>query len=139
MIKPDGVKRYLSNLLLSKLMEAGFNVVSRKRITVTLEQAERLYAVHKGKPFYDGLVKFITSGPSIPTVIEGENAVARVREMMGSTDPRKAAAGTFRGDNIGDPLLTPDGIMMNICHGSDSVDNARKEMAIFFTDAEINK
>lgn len=139
MIKPDGVKRYLSNLLLSKLLEAGFKVVARKRITISAEQAERLYAVHKGKPFYEGLIKFITSGPAIVTVIEGENAVAKVREMMGATDPRKAAAGTFRGDNIGDPLLTPDGTLMNICHGSDSIENARAEMAVFFTDAELNK
>jgi nucleoside-diphosphate kinase len=139
MVKPDGVKRYLSNLMLSKLIEAGFKVVARKRLTVTLAQAEQLYEVHKGKPFYDGLIKFITSGLAIPTIIEGENAVSRVREMMGATDPRKAAPGTFRGDNIGDPLFTADGTMMNICHGSDSIENAKKEMAIFFTDAEINK
>src|SRR5512138_495311 len=109
MIKPDGVKRYLSNLLLSKLTEAGFKVVARKRLTISQEQAAKLYAVHKGKPFYDGLVKFMTSGPVIATVIEGENAVARVRELMGPTDPRKAPAGTFRGDNVGDPMFTPDG------------------------------
>jgi nucleoside-diphosphate kinase len=139
MIKPDGVKRYLSNLLISKLMEAGFKVVARKRISVTLEQAEKLYAVHKDKPFYNGLIKFITSGPAIPTVIEGEGAVSRIREMMGPTDPRKAPAGTFRGDNIGDPLFTDDGILMNICHGSDSLENAKYEMSIFFTDAELNK
>lgn len=139
MIKPDGVKRYLSNLLLSKVMETDMKVLARKRIVMTREQAERLYAVHKGKPFYEGLVKFITSGPAILTVVEGEDSVGRIRSMMGSTDPRKASHGTFRGDNIGEPLLTEDGIIMNICHGSDSADNAKSEIAIFFNEADLNK
>lgn len=139
MIKPDGVKRYLSNLILSKILEAGFKIVARKRVTITLDQAQKLYEVHIGKPFYDGLIKFITSGPSIMTVIEGENAVAKIRGMMGPTDPRQAPTGTFRGDNVGDPLFTPDGTMMNVCHGSDSPENAKKEIAIFFDEKDLNK
>jgi nucleoside-diphosphate kinase len=137
MIKPDGVKRYLSNLILTKVIEAGFKVVARKRITITVEQAEKLYAVHKGKPFYEGLIKFITSGAAIVTVIEGENAVSRIRDMIGPTDPRKAPPGTFRGDNVGDPLFTEDGTMMNICHGSDSPENAKSEIAVFFDEKDL--
>lgn len=139
MIKPDGVKRYLSNLLISKLMEDGFKLLARKRLTITLEQAEKLYEVHKGKPFYDGLVKFITSGPVIATVIERENAVARLRELMGPTDPRKAPHGTFRGDNVADPVVSEYGAIMNVCHGSDSVENAKNEIAIFFNEKDISK
>jgi nucleoside-diphosphate kinase len=139
MIKPDGVKRYLSNLLLTKLSEEGFSILARRRLVVTKEQAEQLYAVHKGKPFYEGLIKFITSGPSIATVIESEDAVSRIRKMMGSTDPREAGPGTFRGDNIGDPLFTEDGIMMNVCHGSDSVENAKKEIEVFFNEKDLIK
>ena len=139
MIKPDGVKRYLSNLLLTKINEAGFKMIARKRIIMTQEQANSLYAAHKGKPFYDGLIKFITSGPVIVTVIEGENAVRRIRDMMGATDPRSATPGTFRCDNIGDPLLTEDGILMNICHGSDSSENAKKEISVFFNEKDLNQ
>jgi len=137
MIKPDGVKRYLSNLILTKMVEAGFKILVRRRVTVTREQAEALYLVHKGKPFYEGLIKFITSGPSIMTVLEGEDAVARVRSMMGATDPRQASPGTIRGDNIGDPLFTEDGTIMNICHGSDSVESAKNEIAVFFNEKDL--
>ena len=137
MIKPDGVKRYLSNLILSKMMESGFKVLARRRIVISAEQARQLYSVHEGKPFYEGLIKFITSGPAILTVLEGEKAIERIREMMGATDPRKASPGTIRGDNIGDPLLTQDGILMNICHGSDSPESAKKEIAIFFDEKDI--
>ena len=139
MVKPDGVKRYLSNLILSKMMESGFKVLARKRIVMTTEQARQLYSVHEGKPFYEGLIKFITSGPAILTVLEGENAIERIREMMGATDPRKAAPGTIRGDNIGDPLLTEDGIIMNICHGSDSLGSAKREIAIFFDEKHSSR
>jgi nucleoside-diphosphate kinase len=137
MVKPDGVKRYLSNLILSKMMESGFKILIRRRVLISIEQAQQLYSVHKGKPFYDGLIKFTTSGPSIMTVLEGEDAIARIRDMMGATDPRQAAPGTIRGDNIGDPLLTADGIIMNICHGSDSPESAKKEIAIFFDEKDL--
>lgn len=137
MVKPDGVKRYLSNLILAKVLESGFKILARRRTTVTPEQARELYSVHVGKPFYDGLIKFITSGPSIMAVIEGEDAIARVRKMMGPTDPRQAPPGTFRGDNIGDPLFTEDGTMMNVCHGSDSPESAKKEIAIFFNEKDL--
>jgi nucleoside-diphosphate kinase len=139
MVKPDGVKRYLSNLILSKVLESGFTIVARKRLTMTKDQAEKLYAAHKGKPFYEGLIKFIMSGPVIITVLEGENVISRIRDMMGDTDPRKAKPGTFRGDNVGDPLTTSDGAIMNVCHASDSVENAKKEMSIFFNEAELTK
>jgi len=139
MIKPDGVKRYLSNLLLSKIIDSGYKILIRRRVVLTNEQAKNLYSIHKGKPFYDGLIKFITSGPVILTVIEGENAVQKVRDMMGATDPRIAVAGTFRGDNIGDPLLSEEGILMNLCHGSDSLESAKKEIAIFFNEKDLNK
>jgi len=137
MVKPDGVKRYLSNLILGKVLESGFKILVRRRATVTPEQARDLYSVHIGKPFYDGLIKFITSGPSIMTIIEGEDAIARIRKMMGATDPRQAAPGTFRGDNIGDPMFTEDGTMMNVCHGSDSPGSAKREIAIFFNEKDL--
>ena len=136
-VKPDGVRRYLSNLILGKIAEAGFKILVRRRTVVTKEQAAELYSVHLGKPFYAGLVNFITSGPCILTVIEGEDAVSRIRAMMGKTDPREAGPGTFRGDNIGDPLFTEDGAMMNLCHGSDSLESAKKEIAIFFNEKDI--
>jgi nucleoside-diphosphate kinase len=138
-VKPDGVKRYLSNLLLSKITEAGFKILIRRRIVITREQAQSLYSIHKGKPFYEGLINFITSGASIITVIEGDNAIEKIRAMMGPTDPRQAPAGTLRGDNIGEPLFTGEGILMNICHGSDSPENAKKEIAVFFNEADLIK
>jgi nucleoside-diphosphate kinase len=138
MVKPDGVKRYLSNLIFSNILKAGFKIVVKKRVDITLAQAQELYSIHKGKPFYEGLIKFITSGPVIMSVIEGEDAIARIRTMMGATDPREAAPGTIRGDNIGDPLFTDDGAMMNVCHGSDSVGSANKEIAIFFNEKDLN-
>lgn len=134
MIKPDGVKRYLSNLILSKIAESGFRIASRRRTTLTRQQAEELYSVHKGKPFYEPLIEFITSGPVILTVLEGEDAIRRIREMMGPTDPRQAPAGTIRGDNKGDPITNEKGILLNVCHGSDSVESAKREIAIFFNE-----
>jgi nucleoside-diphosphate kinase len=137
MVKPDGVKRYLSNLIFSHIVDSGFKVLVRRRVVISQEQAEKLYSVHKGKPFYEGLIKFITSGPVITSVIEGEDAIARIRSIMGATDPRQASAGTIRGDNIGDPLFTEDGTMMNVCHGSDSLESAKKEIAIFFDEKDL--
>ncbi|MFC1560042.1 nucleoside-diphosphate kinase [Candidatus Margulisiibacteriota bacterium] len=137
MVKPDGVKRYLSNLALSKMVNSGLKIVVRRRLNMTGEQAEKLYAVHKGKPFYEGLLKYITSGPVIISVLEGENAVSNVREMMGATDPGKAAPGTIRGDNKEDNILTEDGIIKNICHGSDSAENAKYEMSVFFKEEDL--
>ncbi len=137
MVKPDGVKRYLSNLIFSHLVESGFKILIKRRVGISREQAEQLYSVHKGKPFYEGLIKFITSGPVIMSIIEGEDAVARIRSMMGATDPRQALPGTIRGDNIGEPLFTEDGTMMNVCHGSDSPGSAKKEIAIFFDEKDL--
>ena len=137
MIKPDGVKRYLSNLITSKIVGAELKIVAKKRLTMTKEQAEKLYSVHKGKPFYEGLVKYITSGPVIINVLEGENAISTIRDLMGATDPRKAAPGTIRGDNKGADIINEDGIIMNMCHGSDSVDSAKHEISVFFSDNDI--
>ena len=133
MIKPDGVKRYLSNLVLSKMTNAGLKIVTRRRLVMSKEQAERLYATHKGKPFYEGLCRFVTSGPVIVSVLEGEDAISKVREIMGATDPREAQPGTIRGDNKEENVLNEEGIIKNICHGSDSVENAKYEIAVFFT------
>jgi nucleoside-diphosphate kinase len=136
-IKPDGVKRYLSNLIISHIVGAGFKLVVRRRAEISYGQAQQLYSIHKGKPFYDGLIKFITSGPCILTVMEGEDAIERIRSIMGSTDPREALPGTIRGDNMGDPLFTEDGAMMNLCHGSDSPEAAKREIAIFFNEKDL--
>lgn len=138
-IKPDGIKRYLTNLILMKITNSGLTILTRRRAAITQEQAEKLYIVHKGKPFYPGLVKFITSGPVMLTVIEGDDAIARIRKLMGATDPRKADAGTIRGDNKEDEVINEDGIIKNICHGSDSPDNARYEISIFFNEADLKK
>lgn len=96
------------------------------------EQAERLYKVHLGKSFYPGLVKFITSGPVTLMIVEGENAIACLRSLMGATDPRKASAVTIRGDLKEENIFTEDGTMKNLIHGSDSPENAKYEISIFF-------
>lgn len=138
MVKPDGVKRYLSNLVLSKMVAAGLKILIRRRMMMTALQAEKLYAVHKGKPFYEGLVKYVTSGPVIVTVLEGENAISKVRELMGPTDPRNAPHGTIRGDNKEDNVIDQQfGVIRNICHGSDSPEVARYEMSVFFKEADM--
>ena len=111
-------------------MEAGFKVSARKRLTMTLGQAEQLYSVHKGKPFYDELVNFMSEGPIMVTVLEGENAIAKNREIMGATDPKKAKEGTIRKDFA-------ESVGRNAVHGSDAVETAKKEIAFFFKNDEI--
>lgn len=132
MVKPDGVSRGLEKEIFKRIEKAGLTVSQRKNSKITEDQAADLYSPHYGKDFYPGLIKFITSGPVICTVVEGENAIARVREIMGATDPREADPGTIRGDLKEESVLTPDGIIKNLVHGSDSPQSAEREIAIFF-------
>jgi nucleoside-diphosphate kinase len=129
-IKPDATKRNLTGRINACLEEAGLRIVAQKRLRLSKEQAERFYQVHKDRPFFNGLVTFMSSGPVVVQVLEGENAVARNREVMGATDPKQAAPGTIR-------ALFAEDIEANSVHGSDSVENARTEVAFFFTDQEI--
>ena len=112
------------------LEEAGLRIVAQKRLQLTRAQAEAFYAVHKERPFFHDLVSFMTSGPVVVQVLEGENAVARNREVMGATDPAKAAAGTIRAEFA-------ESIEANSVHGSDSPENAAIEIAFFFAGVEI--
>lgn len=125
MIKPDGVANHHIGEIIHRIERAGLTIERMEMGMVTKEQAEQNYAEHKGKPFYDGLIKYITSGPVVKMVISGEGAVAKVRSLMGATDPAEAAPGTIRGDF---------GLIMdaNVIHGSDSVASAKREIGIFF-------
>lgn len=130
LVKPDGVQRGLIGEIITRLERRGLRIAALKLIWMDEALAKRHYAVHEGKPFFVGLVKFITSGPIVAAVIEGKGAVAAVRSVMGATDPLKATQGTIRGD------LALD-IGQNLVHGSDSVENAEKEISIFFTKKEL--
>jgi len=129
-IKPDATRRNLTGAINDRLEKSGLRIVAQKRLRMTKEQAEGFYAVHKGRPFFVDLVQFMTSGPVVVQVLEGENAVAKYREVMGATDPSKAVAGTIRKDFA-------ESIEANSVHGSDSPDNAKIEIAFFFKDNEI--
>jgi nucleoside-diphosphate kinase len=132
MIKPDGVARGHEHEIFARLGAAGLQVeVSQTRVLTAAEAAE-LYRPHLGKKFYPGLVKFITSGPVVASVVAGENAVDRLRELMGDTDPLAAARGTIRGDLREQEVLNEAGIIKNLVHGSDSPESAAREIAIFF-------
>jgi nucleoside-diphosphate kinase len=131
LVKPDGVQRALIGEIVSRLEGRGLKLIALKMIRITPELAARHYAEHKGKPFFDGLVKFITSGPVVAMIWEGREAVTVVRTLMGSTDPLKAAPGTVRGD------LALD-LGMNLIHGSDSPQRADVEIDLFFKPAEIH-
>lgn len=130
-IKPDATRRNLTGRINAKFEEAGLRIVAQKRIQLTRAQAERFYAVHRERPFFDGLVAFMTSGPVVAQVLEGNDAVAKNREIMGATDPKKAAPGTIRAE------LAED-IEANSVHGSDAPDTAAQEIAFFFAGIEIN-
>ena len=130
MIKPDGVQRGLIGEVISRLERKGLKLRAMKFTQLTRAQAERHYAIHKEKPFFDSLVHFITSGPVVPMVWEGPAAVDVVRTLLGVTDGRKATPGTIRGD------LGID-IGMNLVHASDSSEAADEEMAIYFTEADF--
>jgi len=130
LIKPDAVQRGLAGEIISRLERKGLKIVAMKMLQMDEAMAQRHYAVHKGKAFFDDLVLFITSGPIIAIVFQGQNAVEAIRQMAGATDPAKANTGTIRGD------LGMD-IGHNLVHGSDSVENASAEIDLFFTTEDI--
>ncbi len=129
-IKPDATRRNLTGQINAAFEAAGLRIVAQKRVRLTPAQAEAFYAVHKERPFFRGLVEFMISGPVVAQVLEGENAVAKNREVMGATDPKKAAPGTVREKFAED-------IEANSVHGSDSVENAGIEIGFFFAQVEI--
>jgi nucleoside-diphosphate kinase len=129
-IKPDATRRNLTGKINARFEERGLRIIGQKRLRLAREQAERFYAVHRERPFFRDLVTFMISGPVVVQVLEGENAVALNREVMGATNPAQAAPGTIRKDFA-------ESIEANSVHGSDSPDNAKAEIGFFFTDAEI--
>jgi nucleoside-diphosphate kinase len=129
-IKPDATRRNLTGAVTKMLEDAGLRVVASKRIHMTREQAEGFYAVHKERPFFNDLVTFMISGPVVVQVLEGENAVAKNREVMGATNPANADDGTIR-------KVHAESIEANSVHGSDSLENARIEIDYFFKPEEI--
>lgn len=129
-IKPDATARNLTGKINAMYEENGFRIVAQKRIRLSRLQAREFYAVHKDRPFYEDLVEYMVSGPVVVQVLEGENAVTKNRELMGATDPAKAAAGTIR-KQFG------ESIERNAVHGSDSPENAANEIRFFFSDSEI--
>jgi len=132
MVKPDGVQRGLVGKIVERFEERGLKICAMKMMRIQRELAERHYGEHKGKGFYEPLLSYITSGPVVCMVLEGENAVAAVRTMMGKTNPQDAAPGTIRADYS---QVTG----RNIVHGSDSAESAKREINLFFNDYEIQK
>jgi nucleoside-diphosphate kinase len=130
-VKPDGVARNLIGEVYRRFEQAGLKIVAAKLVQLSKAQAEGFYAVHKARPFFNDLVKYMTSGPVVLQVLEGENAVAKNREIMGATDPKKADKGTIRAD-------LAESIEANTVHGSDSAENAAIEIAYFFAQTEIH-
>ena len=129
-LKPDATARNLTGAINAMIEKAGLRIVAQRRIRMTREQAETFYAVHKARPFFGELVAFMTSGPVVVQVLEGENAITRYREVMGATDPAKAADGTVR-------KVHARSVGENSVHGSDAPDTAAKEIAQFFSGNEI--
>jgi nucleoside-diphosphate kinase len=129
-VKPDGVARNLIGQVLSRFEQAGLKVVAARMAHLSQRDAEGFYAVHAARPFFKDLVKYMTSGPVLLQVLEGENAIAKNREIMGATDPKKAAPGTIRADFA-------ESIEANTVHGSDAPETAAKEIAYFFRETEI--
>ncbi len=129
-IKPDATRRNLTGKVTAKLEDAGLRVIASKRLHLTRAQAEGFYAVHSARPFFNDLVTFMISGPVVVQVLEGENAVARNREVMGATNPANADAGTIRKEFA-------ESIEANSVHGSDSLENAAIEIAYFFSQTEV--
>jgi nucleoside-diphosphate kinase len=130
LIKPDAMKRNISGAIIQRFEQKGLRVVALKMLHMSEALAKRHYAVHEGKPFFNDLVKYITSNPIIAIVLEGEKAVESIRKIMGATDPKKAEKGTVRADFGMD-------LQNNSVHGSDSLENAAKEIKLFFTYKEI--
>jgi len=130
LIKPDAMQRGLAGEIISRLEKKGLKIIAMKMLHMDKNLAQRHYAIHKGKAFFDDLVNFITSSPVIAIILQGKNAVEIIRQMMGETDPAKAYSGTIRGDFGID-------IGHNLVHGSDSLENASKEIDLFFSAEEI--
>ncbi|MFX1518634.1 MAG: nucleoside-diphosphate kinase [Promethearchaeota archaeon] len=130
MLKPDAVARGLIGEIVTRIEKKGLKIVAMKLLQVSRELAEKQYAVHKGKSFFEPLIEYITSGPSLPMIVEGKNAVQAVRTLIGKTNSLEASPGTIRGD-FGMTLER------NVIHAADSVENALIEMAVYFTDAEM--
>jgi nucleoside-diphosphate kinase len=129
-VKPDGVQKNVIGNVYSRFEQAGLRIVAARMMQLTLAQAEGFYAVHRERPFFKDLTRYMSSGPILVQVLEGESAVAKNRELMGATDPKKADQGTIRAD-----LATS--IEENVVHGSDSAENARTEIAYFFAAADL--
>jgi nucleoside-diphosphate kinase len=129
-VKPDGVQKNLIGQVYSRFEKAGLTIIAARMVHLTQAQAEGFYAVHRERGFFKDLVKYMTSGPVIAQVLEGENAVAKHRELMGATDPKKAAPGTIRADFA-------SSIEENVVHGSDSAENAAIEIAYFFATSDL--
>jgi nucleoside-diphosphate kinase len=130
-VKPDGVGRNLIGEVLRRLEQAGLKVVAARMMHLSQKEAEGFYAVHRERPFFKDLVKFMTSGPVLVQVLESEGAIAKNREVMGATDPKKAAPGTIRAD-------LASSIEENIVHGSDAAETAAREIAYFFREIEVS-
>src|ERR1700678_1777174 len=129
-IKPDATARHISGAINAMIEQSGLRIVAQKQVRITREQAETFYAVHRTRPFFGELVDFMVSGPVVVQVLEGENAIAKYRDLMGATDPAKAAAGTIRKAHA-------NSISENSVHGSDASDTAQKEIGQFFSGKEI--
>ena len=130
-IKPDATKRNITGKIIQKFEDGGLSIIAQKRILLTQDQAEGFYSVHKERPFYNDLVSFMTSGPVVVQVLEGDNAIQKNREIMGATNPEEAKEGTIRAEYALN-------IEANSVHGSDSEDNAVTEISFFFDRNEIN-
>ena len=129
-IKPDATRRSITGKINTMIEEAGLSIIAQKRIRLSVEQAEKFYGVHKERPFFNDLVKFITSGPVVVQALEAPNAIAKYREIMGATNPSEAAEGTIRAEHA-------ESIEANSVHGSDSTNNALIEINFFFNEDEI--
>ena len=129
-LKPDCIKKNLQGEVLSRIQKSGFKVLSTKQVRLTQETAGAFYAVHKGRPFYDGLVEFMSSGSCMPIALQKDNAVADFRKLIGATDPKDADPGTIR-------KVFADSKGENIVHGSDSPENGRIEVSFFFSESEL--
>ena len=129
-VKPDGVAKNVIGDVYRRFEQAGLRIVAARMLQLTQAQAEAFYGIHRERPFFKDLCRYMTSGPVMVQVLEGEGAVARNRDIMGATDPKKAAPGTIRAD-------LADSIEANVVHGSDTAENAAREVAFFFSETEI--
>jgi nucleoside-diphosphate kinase len=129
-VKPDGVKKNVIGDVYHRFEKAGLRVVAARMMQLSKAQAEAFYGIHRERPFFKDLCAYMTSGPVMVQVLEGDNAVAKNRDIMGATDPKKAAPGTIRAD-------LADSIEANVVHGSDSLENAAREVAFFFAETEL--